>query len=193
MPIPFIGPIIIAAGTTAIGSFFQNRTDQIRQKSERRQAIILMALGLLDEVSKTIDSLRYFLMEEAIYIAIRKALGDDSRMDEDVKGWDEYQKSVIEWNSNHNRLLSQVRVYYGDENEALLESIGDRLNEADSKVGATFYNTSNSLIKEFGDKKGAKQAFDNILGSVERDIRLLNLRMTQLLQSQEVGELRVSI
>jgi hypothetical protein len=200
MPLPILTPIIIGAVGTFVGNFFQEKSSKIAQDRLLRAAILKKAEEVYDEMSKTIDTVYYYLVEEAIYIAIRKAQGDGSRSAQDDPGWVNFDAAMLAWKSNRNRLISEIEVYYGKENSDLLESIGDRIKTGDTLIGATYYKTSSSLVdKEIDwakatdeEKKAPKDYFfDAVIKRepLEADIRKLNRQVSELLQSQEVADL----
>ncbi|MFT7603831.1 MAG: hypothetical protein ACI8VT_001399 [Saprospiraceae bacterium] len=200
MSLPILAPIIIGAVGTFVGNFFQEKSAKIAQDRLLKAAILKKAEAVYDEMSKTIDTVYYYLVEEAIYIAIRAAQGDPSRSEEDEAGWLKFDAAMLAWKSNQNRLISEIEVYYGKENSALLESIGDRIKTGDTLIGATYYKTSSSLVdKEIDwakatdeEKKAPKDYFFDAVFKrkpLEKDIRKLNRQVSQLLQSQEVAEL----
>ena len=90
MPLPLLTPIIVAAGTTLVGTFFQDRTDRIKNGRLQRQSILDKADKTYEDLSKVLDTLYYTLMDEAVYIALRKARGIEDNEEADNNGWKTY-------------------------------------------------------------------------------------------------------
>lgn len=186
MAFPVLTPVLIAFGTAMVGNFFQNKDSKIKQEREHRASTLAAAGQVYDEVSKTMDTLRYYLKEQAIFVAVRAAQEDASRAADDKVNWQAYEDALTTWKTNQNRLISEVEVYFGVEEAVSLTAIGQLFDEGSDRVGATFYKTSNSLVK---DKNVDWKAFFDPLESIDQEIRTLNVKLSHLLQQGKVGDL----
>lgn len=186
MAFPILTPVVIAFGTAFVGNFFQNKDQKIKLEREHRQSTLAQASEIYTEASKTIDTLRYYMKEEAIYVAVRMAKGDTSREAQDKQNWQNYEAAMSTWKTNQNRLLSQVEVYYGTETATIMKTISERFTIGDRQIGATYYQTSNSLVN------GTEADFDAFfrpLDFIEEEIKQLNVQMSRALQKGQVGNL----
>lgn len=192
MPLPFVAPIAIAAGTALVGSFFKNKDFRIREAEAQRKAVMLKAHEVYHEVSKAINSVRFYLIEEAVYIAVRAAQDDISRKERDKEGWDQYVAAVSSWKTNQNRLISEVEVYFGAECSGMLLDTNKKLEAGEIQVEATYYKTPRSLVNDKNKDKDVRdiaKPFFRPLKDIESEIRLLNKKMSEDLQQQKIGGL----
>lgn len=188
---PIIASLILAGGTAWVGSYFQNRTTKINADRVQRQSELDTAGTIYTEVSTTVDALRFYLIDEAIYVAVRKAKEDTSVGAQDIANWGEYEKALAKWKTSENRLLAQVEVYYGKSVYELLKQIGGILRIGEILVEATYYGTTSSLVKKKGDTYTYnKKKFKDAVEDLPDKIRELNRKMMMLRQKEQVGILR---
>lgn len=210
MPNPILASLALTAGTTWVTQTFQNRAAKIAAEQAQRQSELEMAKTIYTEVSTTLDTLRFYMVDEAIYAARRKAkrrivVADAKEKDaaavalqaeieqQDNANWAAYNKALAAWKTSQNRLVAQTEVYFGKAVAGLLVRIGEILNEAERQMEATYYGTSNSLIKPNKSGTGIIDNSKKFFGTVEpltNNLRELNRVMMVLRRKQKVGSLR---
>ena len=184
MAAPIVGPIVIAAATAAIGSFFQNRSAKLTREHQLREAELHQARQIFREVSTSMDSLFYYFRHAALHVAVRRAKGDNSNADEDSKIWNAYDESLVSWTTNKNRFATQVRRYFGEDNEKRLFEIQEGFDKAKSVVAATFYQRKGSVVSN--GRENSRKYYGQ-LTPLEGTISDLGDGMMSKIQHQTVG------
>ncbi len=188
MPAPLV-PIIVAAATAGIGWFFQNTSANIANQRAQRRSELARAHEVFKDVSHAVDTLYYYLRNGAMYVAVRKALNDESRKDQDVETWDGYEKAVLGWKSHRTRFVAQVQRYFGSDIKTRLLAIQSEFDQAEDAVEDTYYQTPDSLVRG-GDAD--VEPYNERLDALEGELLSLSEHMIREIQNENVGSLRVT-
>lgn len=186
MPLP-LTPIVIAAATAGIGTFFQLRAAKIANERDLREAELNRAREIYKELSEAMDQVYYYLVHRAMGVAVRKALGDKSQEEVDANNWNDYGEAVAHWMRNHTRFDVGVRHYFGEDNHQRLKVIQDGFKKAGKLVGATYQGKPTSVVKN-GKEDSAE--YYRFVHSLETRLLELGEQMTREIQHQNVGRLR---
>ena len=193
-----LAPILIAGVTAAVGYFFQEnsaKNARLRQQADAdlererqlRHAELSRAQEIFAEISSAMDVLYYYMRHGGMYVAVRKAQGDESRADKDAETWKGYEDAVLQWMTHKSRFAAQMRRYFGEESHRLLQEIEEEFEDAGSLVAATYYNRKHSVVKDGKEDSGD---FYAVVNPLEHRLTELSEKMIRDIQHQTVGRLR---
>lgn len=197
MPAPVLGPIVIAAATAAVGSFFQDRGAKIANTRQKREAEMRQAQSIAEEISVSMDSVFYYFNHAALRVVARRSENDTSRSETDLLTWRSYQTAMETWAKNHHRFGAQVLEYFGKPvYEEYLEEIQRDIQKANEVLETNYYQSSQqarpervSRTKKYFGTKG-NDDYDKYQAVLETlDKRMFDFSRTMLrqIQSQQIG------
>jgi hypothetical protein len=198
-----IGPIIIAGAGTAIGTYFQDRSNKIKLDDEIRQSAISTAVGILTQVSQAMDSFMYWVGEfyNGIILKVPK--------EEMVRRWEGFQGANREWVSTVNFNYSGVTAYFGkkiadcflgetsqksspdDTSQRCLQGDIDKKFARLRKIMAEYFYSNEDPDKKLLADPEEKFILDS-LHTLPEIIRKFNLVMLKMILAANVGPLRKS-
>ncbi len=181
-----LGPLVLSAAGTAVGTFFQNRSARMKRDRQQLADELRRAEEISNEISGVLDGLRYHFEGGPLYVAVRKAKGDQSRAESDRKTWDHYEADLMTWMKNRSRFTAKTGRYFGEESGALLKEIEDIVDDAESLVESTYYGRKRSLVKK--DRIEYSRFFD-MVEPLQHKVTELHDLMVAKIQDQSVGAL----
>jgi|GEM_PF-5579387 len=137
MPSPLF-PIIIAAGTAWVGSFFKNTDAKLIRKRQHRDTELKKAETIYNEISNYLDTIYYYQHDVAIYVAVRNGK-NEPRNPHDLEDWRAYDKALTTWRANESRLIAEHTAYFGSEYHDALLDISRAIKKGEKIIGATYY------------------------------------------------------
>lgn len=118
-----------------IGNYLQNRSWERQHFEALMESQRSSAQNVFSDVSRLIDARLYKMRR--LHWGFRNASGRQEMKNR----WLDYREALVEWNSNLNRSLSLVEIYFGNQERIILEdsiqqkfiSIGMNLENFDSR------------------------------------------------------------
>jgi len=145
VPLPL--SVLLPAATGVLGWFFQQNSARNEHRRQWRATEVNGATKIYNEMNDAMDVLRYHLRENALFVARRKGLNDQTRVEEDGRNWQAFEHAVFDWKTHKTRFATGVQGYFGDENIRVFKAIDAEITRAITIVNATYYNGMYSVLK----------------------------------------------
>ncbi len=139
MPAPLIVPLILAAGTSAVTTYFQNNAARIAEERNHKEFTLKTAVGLFETISVGMDTVA-FLSSEAMYGLVYRPPGKSQGKYEerDKQMWDDYQKEITAWKRVKTKTTGEVEAYFGTEAKDVLVEIQKGIRTLDRFLITTY-------------------------------------------------------
>ena len=178
MPIPLLGPIIIAAAGTAVGAFFQNRSAKIESERARKATEMTTAKELIIQTAKVMDD-SVFRAKDFV-TAMEHSSG--KRSPEVEAAWQAHLTVREGWEPDKTSAMAGILLYFGPVSRCDLENAIDLMG-----------SLHQALSKYYRDGKleGAEpKHIKSLLATLRKISAGFNRRNLMLFQNESVGDFR---
>ena len=186
-------PVTIAA---AVSPFVMNSINNNRAKLSAKAKLVeeefRQAHEIADDICSHAERVLHFNKEAAFGIVYRglntdsvyKEPSDRQWREYDKYAWEEYQKQILEWNTQTTNRCAQVKVYFGENTYKIFYRILKQMDYVDRMASAAFYNSTHSEFYIDNSSSSEQDAMH-----VDRDIDSLIQLFRIEEDSQELADL----
>ncbi len=168
---PFLGPAILGAIGTVGARYYQKKSFEKQDETEKRRIEVQRATEVFERLSAAMDKRLYAMRRVNWSLAL-----DYIDEEEETSRWQAYNEVLVDWNSNLSKNLAMNVRYFGDDSRAELAAIQQSFSALNKQLSAFYYKT-----------KPAPKDFDREADKTNAKIYLINRKMTRMIQEGNVG------
>ncbi len=174
------GTVLLGAIGTAVGTFFQNRTEEKAIRTDRRKRELESANTIFTYLSKKMDQLLYHMWQ--VFNAFKHKAKDTEKK----KKWDAYTEVYREWEGTLNLKFAEILQYFGPGMEKDFKEIWGSYIGLRKQLDQLYYHNADIDFEN----EESPPLFVKIAVELGYDIRNFNKEMLRMMQEEKVGILR---
>uniref|UniRef100_A0A6U0GU59 Uncharacterized protein n=1 Tax=Helicotheca tamesis TaxID=374047 RepID=A0A6U0GU59_9STRA len=195
---PVIGTIVAGGVGTIIGTYFQDRSNEIATERAHKAEQLKIANTLFEHIFENLDKALY-LNKEAMYVGVGKLQNSDLKLGS-ASFWARYTGAVEKWKTGEQRRIAETGIYFGDEMAKEVEDLHRLFNRYERMVRHTYHGrklSKDGLVDKKGDPNdyrtryfdaGYRKEMDAPQREIDLKSRKVAQSMVQLLKEGKVGK-----